>query len=195
MFQFTHPRGVRLRGVANTVEPRRVSIHAPARGATRNPAQPTRRADVSIHAPARGATQSNETGGASESFQFTHPRGVRLMTAVDNKYSVHVSIHAPARGATRLYLLASTIAGFQFTHPRGVRRAVAPVDGDALLVSIHAPTRGATGREPSAGNPPVVSIHAPTRGATQSLIISSAFSPFQFTHPRGVRRRPFGSLF
>jgi len=58
----------------------RVSIHAPARGATSDHADIGAERDVSIHAPARGATFSQ-------------------LTQVDRQY---VSIHAPARGATSL---------------------------------------------------------------------------------------------
>ena len=56
LFQFTHPQGVRL---AQVVDHRRrdvVSIHAPARGATRDHRAVCSALRVSIHAPARGAT-------------------------------------------------------------------------------------------------------------------------------------------
>ena len=59
--------------------PMRVSIHAPARGATFIGERPfARRFSVSIHAPARGATRRRLFGASSR----------------------QVSIHAPARGAT-----------------------------------------------------------------------------------------------
>ncbi len=57
---------------------KRVSIHAPARGATRIGRIPPAGAMVSIHAPARGATP------------------IRVSSWIANL----VSIHAPARGAT-----------------------------------------------------------------------------------------------
>src|SRR5690606_2875138 len=56
----------------------RVSIHAPARGATYCASFWMASGRVSIHAPARGATKTHPGTG-----QFRH-----------------VSIHAPARGAT-----------------------------------------------------------------------------------------------
>jgi len=37
MFQSTHPRGVRLAGLSVNSSARKVSIHAPARGATMYP--------------------------------------------------------------------------------------------------------------------------------------------------------------
>ena len=100
MFQFTHPRGVRLRHQSRWSHRCRVSIHAPARGATRGASGTAAQDRVSIHAPARGATRSYSFLGCwrssfnsrtregcdfakqkrvigLSSFQFTHPRGVR----------------------------------------------------------------------------------------------------------------------
>ena len=83
---------------------------------------------------------------------------------------VEVSIHAPTWDAT-------IVRAFQLSH---------------LQVSIHAPTWGATIIEHLAGVVERVSIHAPTWGATPN-----AYNPqssqlgFQFTHPRGVRHRPW----
>ncbi len=101
-FQSTHPHGVRR---ADDLEDRRVqkvSIHAPARGATIHDTTPyTCYASVSIHAPARGATFRITTHGkTSPGFQSTHPHGVRLDKQGNlYRYDI-VSIHAPARGAT-----------------------------------------------------------------------------------------------
>ena len=78
MFQSTRPHGARQQRKA-AMPRQRVSIHAPARGATLLDIE--LRSDcicVSIHAPARGATASQ--------------------TAISVMMSV--SIHAPARGAT-----------------------------------------------------------------------------------------------
>ena len=147
-----------------------VSIHAPARGATRLRARPPSRCrsfnsraregrdsvrrcacrvreGVSIHAPARGAT----LGGSFASD------------------AAKVSIHAPARGATTSPLLALYVsAKFQFTRPRGARlvRRLRAEAGD--VVSIHAPARGATVSEIAHDHRLIVSIHAPARGATPS---------------------------
>ena len=121
-FQSTHPRGVRHIASDDTVQIERVSIHAPA----------------------WGATPASVEAGRNELFQSTHPRGVRhcgkLLARGWIVVSIHalawgatagagaglqhpaVSIHAPAWGATpppprrpRL------ISMFQSTHPRGVR--------------------------------------------------------------------------
>ena len=77
---------------------------------------------VSIHAPTRGATASSKLTGYKPQFQFTLPRGERLMPG----YS---------------YLKD---AEFQFTLPRGERPDFAFLEDGVARVSIHAPTRGAT---------------------------------------------------
>ena len=166
---------------------------------------------VSIHAPARGATTCGNSPAHGGSFQFTRPRGARRMCADPgarrwrgfnsraregrdcltlwwSPSQVSVSIHAPARGATYNYSVVVDGYEFQFTRPRGARHAP---DEDAqreAIVSIHAPARGAT-RFPLPSVQPVirfnsraregrdgycytwkwdaeVSIHAPARGAT-----------------------------
>ena len=58
-FQSTRPRGARPFFVYEGLGADKVSIHAPARGATREHRPRHRQAHVSIHAPARGATGSS----------------------------------------------------------------------------------------------------------------------------------------
>ncbi len=78
-FQSTRPHGARPVGPGRLGILRMVSIHAPARGATRAAGPPSRSFRVSIHAPARGATLPGQLLG----------------------HVAAVSIHAPARGATQ----------------------------------------------------------------------------------------------
>ena len=174
-FQFTRPRGARqgFWGIAFACV--RVSIHAPARGATRVYGLRPFLVGVSIHAPARGATRR----------------------PTQRKPRARVSIHAPARGATHVSMgrappgrcfnsraregrdvrsrcEVTPLEGFQFTRPRGARRAVAVAVRGVLTVSIHAPARGATqwfwGIAFACAR---VSIHAPARGATVGSVTSS----------------------
>ena len=77
-----------------------VSIHAPTRGATRFFPPLINTSLVSIHAPTRGATNVSITEDKIQTFQSTHPRGVRLIQDVPVTELVGVSIHAPTRGAT-----------------------------------------------------------------------------------------------
>ena len=55
-FQSTHPRGVRPKPVSSKYKSSRISIHAPARGATTRHRGFYPPGSISIHAPARGAT-------------------------------------------------------------------------------------------------------------------------------------------
>ena len=55
---------------------------------------------ISIHAPARGATSTYAWKKMISGFQSTLPRGERLFTVIQFIYKCYISIHAPARGAT-----------------------------------------------------------------------------------------------
>ena len=72
---------------------------------------------ISIHAPARGATKTGCTVCGKQIFQSTLPRGERPVQALAYAFHMDISIHAPARGATafidifsftvRLYFISS----------------------------------------------------------------------------------------
>ena len=103
MFQFTHPRGVRLAPLSRLAIIRDCFNSRTRVGCDCEPEYEHPERLVSIHTPAWGATSSGfMRGSRSARFQFTHPRGVRLRAS---------------RKAYRPSL-------FQFTHPRGVRRIV-----------------------------------------------------------------------
>ena len=168
---------------------------------------------VSIHAPARGATgKSYLPLGSIERFN-PRPRagGDHISSTAGLPHDV--SIHAPARGATLMTRIQKLVpssfnprprAGgdrssssrpgrhsmFQSTPPRGGRRWYSSGVPPRHYVSIHAPARGAT--KPTladAACPMHVSIHAPARGATRAIAgcIDPSLS-FQSTPPRGGRQ-------
>ncbi len=168
-FHFTARRGGRRRGGPAGGTPERVSIHAPARGAT---------------ARVRGPVPQMR-------FQFTRPRGARPRRAVRPRRRPHrVSIHAPARGATqREEAAAQAKAQFQFTRPRGARHELPGREAGVRRVSIHAPARGATRRRGPRRGRARVSIHAPARGATGMQDLGEINAAFQFTRPRGARHK------
>ena len=56
---------------------------------------------ISIHAPPRGATCRREAGIASNLFQFTPLREGRPSARASRRALCSISIHAPPRGATR----------------------------------------------------------------------------------------------
>ena len=145
----------------------RVSIHAPARGATScgawasragsfNPRARTGRDAKKLQRRHEGGEfQSTRPHGARHGalphsvsavrFQSTRPHGARPDCREDTGVGWLVSIHAPARGATP-----------------GPRWALL-----ACRVSIHAPARGATRNLHGLAEHVGVSIHAPARGATR----------------------------
>ena len=122
LFQSTHPHGVR--------HEQRDEL--------------TRLKKVSIHAPTRGATSLQVRRRCHRWFQSTHPHGVRRFPHSEYVCLLGVSIHAPTRGATctrqvhhpnhqcfnprthtgcdtPLKNAFSPITEFQSTHPHGVR--------------------------------------------------------------------------
>ena len=122
-FQSTPPRGGRQNGLLKERRKQKVSIHAPARGATGGHWVLLEDVQVSIHAPARGATRRlPRKDSRSIEFQSTPPRGGRRLNA---------STICPA-------------SWFQSTPPRGGRPPSHPHKPPRLRVSIHAPARGAT---------------------------------------------------
>ena len=76
-----------------------ISIHAPAKGATKGYSGITYIYLISIHAPAKGATSANAAYLAVE----------------------HISIHAPAKGATIARNILILLPIFQSTLPRRER--------------------------------------------------------------------------
>ncbi len=143
---------------------------------------------VSIHAPARGATTYQNLNQRAESFQSTHPHGVRQLP--------------PKR------LPSSCL--FQSTHPHGVRPEetgqATPRGGfnprtrtgcdPASMSSLRPPSgfnpRTRTGCDRRSAMRPSrrkVSIHAPARGATRYWGRVRIKPKFQSTHPHGVRQR------
>ncbi len=164
-----------------------VSIHAPARGATSEPAIKVGEPSVSIHAPARGATQGIARATRAKGFQSTHPHGVRHGRVRCFRPRRKVSIHAPARGATSALGRRGAQSKFQSTHPHGVR----PVRAGLQKVPQSFNPRTRTGCDFTTFDEYYrynVSIHAPARGATDVGKPISERRPFQSTHPHGVRR-------
>ena len=147
-FQSTHPRGVRRAPVRKHGLPSRcfnprtrvgcdahefeqpahphvVSIHAPAWGATCGKPHLTRRTPCFNPRTRVGCdTPLSPLNVTANMFQSTHPRGVRLVSAI--------------------ILQANMV--FQSTHPRGVRHRRRIWTCRLILVSIHAPAWGATSR-------------------------------------------------
>ena len=168
---------------------RRISIHAPPRGATASCGGALRMAqDFNSRPSARGDTKGKKTTRKTAGFQFTPLREGRPAFARRRKTPYIISIHAPPRGATRLSA-HSAILAFHFNSRPSAR-------GDALRksqcerfqpISIHAPPRGATTLLVCNRITVEISIHAPPRGATRGFAKLIAAGQFQFTPLREGR--------
>ena len=210
-FQSTHPRGVRLR-VSGHVGPRMRSFNPRTRvgcDVRRRGRRSVSR--VSIHAPAWGATTKSNPIYNKSKFQSTHPRGVRLLThyqyVMDKQFQsthprgvrrgvigvvavgIDVSIHAPAWGATGHKSLPHGVRGVSIHAPAwGATSNYRWRPKEFCHVSIHAPAWGATAADQRQTAERGVSIHAPAWGATgKDSVVTLDVCMFQSTHPRGVR--------
>ena len=186
-----------------------ISIHAPAKGATRTTTPPCLLI-ISIHAPAKGATSTSTTVYCSFSFQSTLPRRERrverwrylLLAAYFNPRSregsdgdqliyvdqiLSISIHAPAKGATAC--IWRLTGGRLYFNPRSREGS------DHLLPPCYqtAGDFNPRSREGS-DNASVflhlvfgISIHAPAKGATSWIRWVAGFATFQSTLPRRER--------
>ena len=212
-FQSTHPRRVRRAGALDDSEVGEVSIHAPAKGATRLSTSPslrrtsfnprtregcdrsasrggTPRSRVSIHAPAKGATcTAYVVSQYGSMFQSTHPRRVRPVPASRHACAARSFNPRTREGCDRQNLWVNPSGtSFQSTHPRRVRLTVTGTLSLLHVVSIHAPAKGATGGRAVGGVRGEVSIHAPAKGATGEIMAAQRSNiQFQSTHPRRVR--------
>ena len=163
-----------------------ISIHAPAKGATKTMQDNLKGAIISIHAPAKGATIPASRYHALQIFQSTLPRRerpawFRLRSGLRyfNPRSREGSDHIPE-------CLNSALEVFQSTLPRRERRK-----------TVSAPSK------PSDFNPRsregsdyflmicfwaiTISIHAPAKGATSRSKVRTTADIFQSTLPRRER--------
>ena len=165
-FQSTPPHGGRRDQAGHLLSWHRVSIHAPARGATRAQGASHVLTRVSIHAPARGAT----------------PLGANRFIARI------VSIHAPARGATTKPFEYISPTGFNPRPRTGGDPSHGVVDGLDQIVSIHAPARGATaGFNPKDRSFLEFQSTPPHGGRPNDDDATKRGSKFQSTPPHGGR--------
>ena len=189
-FQSTLPRRERRHRTHSGADPGAISIHAPAKGATKQLRDIRIIGVISIHAPAKGAT----------------------IAVMDCHHSNIISIHAPAKGATLLLRFCTIqvqkfqstlprrerpqrvvssflLSAFQSTLPRRERQTQTPYDFIKIMISIHAPAKGATFRAYKRDCvSATISIHAPAKGATMlTERLIDGYHIFQSTLPRRER--------
>ena len=165
-FQSTLPRGERLSLRFSRLVAILISIHAPARGATRPLFVLGHIWFISIHAPARGATVRHVSVYFDIQFQSTLPRGERRISSVLIMSTIYFNPRSrEGSDVSRLFQLIDSLL-FQSTLPRGERLAPSLWLFQPLNISIHAPARGAT---------------------THSFRMRCCSGVFQSTLPRGER--------
>ena len=168
MFQSTRPRGARHAEVTEDGEFLIVSIHAPARGATRRtdaPPTPTR------FNPRAREGRDMRSSKKKEHYARFNPRAREGRDTTRPRNS---------GGAWK----------FQSTRPRGARRT----DSGALVHALRCfNPRAREGRDffsrANRCGILLVSIHAPARGATRDAPRRRRTARFQSTRPRGARPR------
>ena len=187
-FQSTLPRRERLPFSATVPILIRISIHAPAKGATSSILSTRPSMTISIHAPAKGATRFRNFLKEKCIFQSTLPRRERRTFEIciqisfnnfnprsregsDNEADLQypdytISIHAPAKGATRLH----------WTHP-------------VSCCNFNPRSREGSDTVAELGNKTAntISIHAPAKGATSLSVLLTKLYTFQSTLPRRER--------
>ena len=181
-FQSTHPRGVRQALRRQVFGPEKVSIHAPAWGATL-----LARVQHQGHCGFNPRTRVGCDWSVARPWACGagfNPRtrvGCDLETLQREGFA-EVSIHAPAWGATAAAVTMMRPSAFQSTHPRGVRQGPFCGQGRAVVFQSTHP-RGVRHREkrqlPASTG---VSIHAPAWGATNAY--DSPFRAMKCFNPR-----------
>ena len=143
----------------------RVSIHAPARGATIGGGCGSVAGQVSIHAPARGATSRTYLISWLFVFQSTHPQGVRRSARISA--SSGMSFNPRTRKGCDIRTAHPKGQGprFQSTHPQGVRPP----------------------KRPNRAKPPCFNPRTRKGCDPAPATVSLRLTTFQSTHPQGVR--------
>ena len=142
-----------------------ISIHAPAKGATRIQIICNQAVIISIHAPAKGATFC-----------------LRMLPS-----NYHISIHAPAKGATMLHSIHADYPLFQSTLPQRERRCT--LLHCRFRTNFNPRSRkGSDFTITKFAYYKAISIHAPAKGATRNSSVRDIVFLFQSTLPQRERR-------
>ena len=128
-------------------------------------------------------------GIAGDSFQSTHPRGVRPRQKKGAIFMRFISIHAPARGATGPDRRdPEREKRFQSTHPRGVRPEITRPKR-CHTINFNPRTREGCDADATFVSRDVIGFQSthPRGVRLQRIQIGASLILFQSTHPRGVR--------
>ena len=170
---------------------KRISIHAPAWGATRGSAHPIRAIRISIHAPAWGATGRPRPSRTPPTYFNPRSRMGSDVNAIMHGELSSENFNPRSRMGSDRSRRALRVdrRGFQSTLPHGERRELVQGAVRPAHISIHAPAWGATHERGVALADVDISIHAPAWGATCGMTMGEADNVFQSTLPHGERHR------
>ncbi len=144
--------------------------------------------DISIHAPPRGAT-AEPAANVVRTFYFNSRPSARGDKMKGMRFSMPMNFNSrpSARGdqGNVLGIICDRIS--IHAPPRGATRKSGGLES-VYNISIHAPPRGATEVVALLVAEVLISIHAPPRGATSGEKKLSMLSRFQFTPLREGRR-------
>ena len=142
---------------------------------------------ISIRAPARGATTVSVCAEFSGSNFNPRSREGSDIDWVSNPLCNAISIRTPARGATRTWTRLPRLCRFQSALPRGERHLRRKVPGH--VTDFNPRSREGSDRIHTAvfSICNTISIRAPARGATQYQGGANAWIEFQSALPRGER--------
>ena len=143
-----------------------ISIPAPVWGATRLAKRFVQALIISIPAPVWGRPARPGYQPVQKLFQFTPPRGGRLVQYLVGSRPATISIHAPAWGATQTGPLQITMRPISIHAPAWGATRLVLGDSQHDVISIHAPAWGATQALDQGRRKGGISIHAPVWGAT-----------------------------
>ena len=159
-----------------------VSIHAPARGATRPGRLAAGGKKCFNPRPRAGGDKTNSSKTTKKwMFQSTPPRGGRPCL---RRIGLHVWLFQstpPRGGRPKIDIRVAVCIWFQSTPPRGGRQPWAHSFAVGRLFQSTPPRGGRRGTTVIDGGMTIVSIHAPARGATSSVLTRqqpvSCFNP------------------
>ena len=166
-----------------------ISIHAPARGATKYVNAKIYICIISIHAPARGATQCNEPGRHNRpEFQSTLPRGERHGSQNHGKTPSYFNPRSREGSDLSFARLTPINSNFNPRSREGSDLGKARTTEYVVYFNPRSREGSDDSCTISAITASAISIHAPARGATTANIVTLGdFIEFQSTLPRGER--------
>ena len=167
---------------------KKISIHAPPRGATRG-YQFREAAKIFQFTPLReGRRATSSRSWVTGTFQFTPLREGRLADCPTTRME-RLFQFTPLREGRRLLDGIDCAFGDFNSRPSARGDRIARINFDYHFISIHAPPRGATASPSIRTASRRISIHAPPRGATARVAgTKREHEQFQFTPLREGRR-------